>query len=76
MESNICTVPGQVKFFNKDPRELSKEDIVHQHLHTLQEWEDFYYMYSQWMGLSVQKEDVRRDKLDNSEWQRKWVCSK
>ncbi|XP_062100283.1 protein FAR1-RELATED SEQUENCE 5-like [Humulus lupulus] len=76
MESNICTVPGQVKFFNKDPQELSKEDTVHQHLNTLQEWEDFYYTYSQWMGFSVRKEDVRREKADNPEWQRKWVCSK
>ncbi|XP_062086395.1 protein FAR1-RELATED SEQUENCE 5-like [Humulus lupulus] len=28
------------------------------------------------MGFSVRKEDVRRKKADNSEWQRKWVCSK
>ncbi|XP_062074850.1 protein FAR1-RELATED SEQUENCE 5-like [Humulus lupulus] len=28
------------------------------------------------MGFSVRKEDVRREKADNSEWQRKWVCSK
>ncbi|KAM6541813.1 hypothetical protein CsatB_006260 [Cannabis sativa] len=60
---------------SKEPRDLTKEDLLNKSLPTNSLWEAFYYSYSRWIGFSVRKHDVRKD-TENNEWQRVWVCSR
>ncbi|XP_062088712.1 protein FAR1-RELATED SEQUENCE 5-like [Humulus lupulus] len=74
MENKMVTTLAELQIYNKQPHDLSKEDIIGKHLESLDKWEEFFSEYSKWMGFSVRKEDVRRDH-ENNPWQRKWVCS-
>ncbi|XP_062093910.1 protein FAR1-RELATED SEQUENCE 5-like [Humulus lupulus] len=74
MENKMVTTLAELQIYNKQPHDLSKEDIIGKHLESLDKWEEFFSKYSKWMGFSVRKEDVRHDH-ENNLWQRKWVCS-
>ncbi|XP_030507298.2 uncharacterized protein LOC115722274 isoform X1 [Cannabis sativa] len=60
---------------DKRMNELVKEDVVGTEFETLEKAEAFYYIYSNVVGFSVRRHDMKRDK-DGSIVFRKWVCSK
>ncbi|XP_062113565.1 uncharacterized protein LOC133824629 isoform X2 [Humulus lupulus] len=60
---------------DKRMNELAKEDVVGVEFETLEKAEAFYYTYSNVVGFSVRRHDMKRDK-DGSVVFRKWVCSK
>ncbi|XP_062088379.1 protein FAR-RED IMPAIRED RESPONSE 1-like [Humulus lupulus] len=68
MENKMVTTLAELQIYNKQPHDLSKEDIIGKHLESLDKWEEFFSKYSKWMGFSVRKEDVRRDH-ENNLWQ-------
>ncbi|XP_062080359.1 protein FAR1-RELATED SEQUENCE 7-like [Humulus lupulus] len=67
---NILQSLGIEKLAN----DIEMEDVEGKVLESLEEWEDFYYTYSLWVGFCVRKADVR-EKIGNINM-RKWVCSK